>query len=302
MSKEQIDVAADSTQAERLTEWRQTRVEPPVTHMAYDLRTSRRPDNRFITDAVDSDAAAGVGPASDDAPRAASGTIRVLVAAVQRLSEENMALADEVAHLRRQGQGVTIFGGFNPEGLETLSRAEYKRLLYGYFPDVASSARENDGSRGLESIADPEAWGNPEAFEAFRAEMKTRAEAHRAEVEAEYQAAVDGHVAVPVTAENEIDVYFDEDVRRWGAQAAGVSPLMAFGLGDSDREAAAGLFTLLRTIAKLRQVYLDEGYPTRVLDRVADLVAREDELMTTLFLRLDADDTAADYRPGVGAG
>jgi hypothetical protein len=125
----------------------------------------------------------------------------------------------------------------------------------------------------------------------------------------------DGVEDIPDAAESEIVIWWDEDAQVWCARAQGISSVMAFGVSDSDCKAASGLFEVLRHYVKMRQMYIDNGYSARALDRAADLVAREDELMSTLFLRPaaaeydfsvslgvrgDDADTAADYRPEVG--
>lgn len=173
MSKEQIVTALgtnDQAQAEAPAAQQRERLEPA----------------RFIVNAEDI-ATADYGPAT--------GYIRVLAAAVHRLSDEGVALAEENARLSARAEQLAA-------QLEALGVDVWTE------EPAAPDAPPADG-RGLEAIADPSAWGNAGAFDAFRAEAAERAagyaqnlaalrerasahvEVHRAEVErAEYQAVV----------------------------------------------------------------------------------------------------------------
>ena len=86
-------------------------------------------------------------------------------------------------------------------------------------------------------------------------------------------------------AERDIVVWWDEDSAQWCARAEGVSTLLALGSGDSDLEAASCLFDELRGLVEHRHWHLDQGKPERPFDRAAELVAREDDLMSALFPR-----------------
>lgn len=92
---------------------------------------------------------------------------------------------------------------------------------------------------------------------------------------------------------NEIDILWDEDAGVWYAVAKGVSILMAMGTGDSDRKAVGDLFERLRALAEAREWHLSMGRPARLLDRVDDLLRREDELVTGLFAWIDGDEPGA---------
>ena len=97
-------------------------------------------------------------------------------------------------------------------------------------------------------------------------------------------------------AEKDIIIWWDEDSAQWCARAEGVSTMLAQGAGDSDLEAASCLFSELRGLVEHQQWHLDQGKPVRPFDRAADLLAREDELMTGLFPR------QSDGQPRIAVG